>query len=113
VCWPTARSTASGNQTFLRQIVGADSSIPAVATTRGTRTWQLQGVRAQMRADFPVAPSRQRALIASIFSAPKRNRSARAAGRSSATQQVQAVLLGIAFTVYRLRLRSSSALLIC
>lgn len=44
--------------------------------------------------------------------ATKRTRSARAAGRSSATQQTQALLLGIAFTVYRLRLRRHFALLL-
>jgi hypothetical protein len=90
------------NHTFIRQIVGADSIIPA---KRGKRTWHLHGVRAQMRADFPAGPYRQRALIESVFSATKRKLSARAAGRSSATQQVQALLLGIAFNVYRLRLR--------
>jgi hypothetical protein len=92
-------------QSFIRQIIGADSSIPAVATKRGKKTWHLHGIRAQMRANFPAARYRQRALIESVCSATKRKLSARAAGRSSATQQVQALLLGIAFTVYRLRVR--------
>ncbi len=95
--------------TFIRQIVGADRSIPA---TRGKKTWRLHGVRAQLRADFPAAPYRQRALIESVFSATKRTLSARAAGRSSRPQQTQALLLGIAFTVYRLRLRRHFALLL-
>lgn len=58
-----------------------------------------------MRADFPAVAYRQRALIESVFSATKRKLSARAAGRSSRTQQTQALLLGIAFNLYRLRLR--------
>lgn len=64
-----------------------------------------------MRANFPAVPYRQRALIESVFSATKRKLSARTAGRSSATQQVQALLLGIAYNVYRLRLRCHFALL--
>jgi hypothetical protein len=88
------------NHTFIRQVVGADSSIPA---KRGKRTWHLHGIRAQMRADFPAAPYRQRALVESVFSAAKRKLSARAAGRSSGMQERQALLLGVAFNLYRLR----------
>jgi hypothetical protein len=88
------------HHTFIRRIVGADSIIPA---KRGKQTWQLHGIRAQMRADFPAAPYRQRALIESVFSAAKRKRSARAAGRSSPMQERQALLLGVAFNLYRLR----------
>ena len=40
------------NHTFIRQVVGADSIIPA---KRGKKTWRLHGARAQMRADFPIA----------------------------------------------------------
>jgi hypothetical protein len=65
-----------------------------------------------MRANFPAVPYRQRALIESVFSATKPKLSARAAGRSSATQQVQALLLGGAFTIHRLRLRRHLALLL-
>lgn len=93
------------NPTFTRQIVDADSIIPA---KRGKRTWRLHGMRAQMRADFPAALSRQRALIEAVFSATKRTRSARAAGRSADTQQTQALVLGVAFHLYRLRLRPLS-----
>jgi hypothetical protein len=88
------------NHSFIRQIVGADSIIPA---KRGKQTWRLHGVRAQMRAAFPATRYRQRALIESVFSATKRKLSARAAGRSSQTQVRQALLLGIAFNLYRLR----------
>lgn len=89
------------NHTFIRQVVGATSIIPA---KRGKPTWRLHGVRAQMRANFPAAPYRQRSGIESVFSATKRKLSARAAGRLSCTQQAQALLLGIAFNLYRLRL---------
>jgi hypothetical protein len=50
-------------------------------------------VRAQMRADFPAVPYRQRALVESFFSAVKRKLSARAAVRSPATQQANYALL--------------------
>jgi hypothetical protein len=96
------------NHTFIRQIVGATSTIPA---KRGKQTWRLSGVRAQMRVDFPSVPYRQRALVESVFSAAKRKLSARAAGRSSRTQERQALLLGIAFNLYCLRLRLPFALL--
>ena len=90
------------NHTFIRQVVGADSIMPA---KRGKKTWRLHGIRAQMRADFPAVPYRQRALIESVFSATKRKLSARAPGHSSLTQQTQALVLGIAFNLYRLRVR--------
>jgi hypothetical protein len=112
-CAPMRRVLADGefaserNHTFIRQVVGADRLIPA---KRGKKTWHLPGVRAQMRANFPAAPYCQRALIESVFSATKRKRSARAAGRSSCTQQAQALLLGIACNIYRLRLRLPFAL---
>jgi hypothetical protein len=85
---------------FIRQVVGADRSIPA---KRGKQTGHLQGVRAQMRADFPAVPKRPRALIESVFSATQRTLSARAAGRSAPTHERQALLLGVAFTLSRLR----------
>jgi hypothetical protein len=58
-----------------------------------------------------VEPYRQRSLIESVFiesvfiesvfSATKRKISARASGRSAATQQRQALLLGVTFNLYR------------
>lgn len=96
------------NHTFIRQVIGADGIILA---KRGRKPWRLHGVRAQMRADFPATHYRQRALIESVFSATNRKLSARAAGHSSATQQVQALLLRIAYNVYRLRLRLPFAFL--
>src|SRR5262249_40276441 len=70
---------------------------------RGKATWHLHGIRAQMRAAFPSQLYRQRAIVESVFSAAKRKLSACAPGRSSPTQERQALLLGIAFNVYRLR----------
>ncbi len=48
---------------------------------------------------------RQRAKIESIFSAVKRKLSSRAPARSLATQIRQALLLGLAYNIYRLRHR--------
>jgi hypothetical protein len=45
------------NHTFIRQVLRADSIIPA---KRGKKTWRLPGVRAQMRADFSAARYRPR-----------------------------------------------------
>jgi hypothetical protein len=54
---------------------------------------------------FRKKPYRQRAQIASIFSAVKRQLSSRAPGRRLATQIRQALLLGLAYNLYRLRHR--------
>lgn len=81
---------------------GARSIIPA---TRGKRTWQIQGIRAQMRRRFPQKQYRQRALIESVFSAVKRKLSQKAPGRSLETQCLQALLLGVTYNLYRLRVR--------
>ena len=88
------------NHTYVRQQLGAQSVIPA---KRGKKTWKLRGVRAQMRADFPRPLYRRRALVETVFSAVKRKLSARAPGRSLPTQTRQALLLGLAFNLYRLR----------
>jgi hypothetical protein len=84
----------------IRDQLGADSIIPA---TRGTSPWQLHGIRAQMRAHFPTARYRQRALVESVFSAAKRKLSSRAPGRLPLTQHLQVLLLGLAYDLYRLR----------
>jgi hypothetical protein len=52
---------------------------------------------------FPRAAYRQRALNETVFSVIKRKLSARAPGRSRATQCRQALLLGLAYDIYRLR----------
>ncbi len=64
-----------------------------------------------MRANFPAVPFRQRVLIESILSPTRRKVLARTAGHSFATQQVQVqvLLLGVAFNLYRLRMRLAFA----
>jgi hypothetical protein len=59
----------------------------------------------QMFRVFPKKPYRQRSKIASVFSAVKRKLSSRAPGRSLTTQIHQALLLGLAYNIYRLRHR--------
>jgi hypothetical protein len=71
------------NHQHIRQTLQAQSVIPA---KRGSAQWHLQGIRAEMRQDFPVHRYRRRALIESLISAVKRKLSARAPGRSLATQ---------------------------
>lgn len=90
------------NHRFIREVLGADSIIPA---KRGKATWRLRGIRGQMRAAFPQQLYRRRALLETIFSVAKRKLSARAPGRSLATQRLQALLLGVAYNLYRLKLR--------
>jgi hypothetical protein len=46
---------------------------------------------------------RRRALVESVFSALKRKLSARVLGRSLETQRIQALLLGLAYNLYRLK----------
>ena len=55
-----------------------------------------------MRTDFPTARYSQRALAESVISAVKRKLSARAPGRLLETQCRQALLLGLAYDIYRL-----------
>jgi hypothetical protein len=55
-----------------------------------------------MRENFPRKQDCRRSLIESIFSAVKRKLSCRAPGRAIATQVRQALLLGLAFNLYRL-----------
>ena len=88
------------NHRFIRETLGATSAIPA---TRGKPTWHLHGIRAQMRRRFPRALYRQRALVESVISAAKRKLSDRAPGRSPLTQHLQALVLGLAYDVYRLK----------
>jgi hypothetical protein len=55
-----------------------------------------------MRQAFPAHLYGRRALIESLIAAVKRQRSARAPGRSLVTPWLQALLLGIADNIYRL-----------
>jgi IS5 family transposase len=88
------------NHQHIRQTLQAHSVIPA---KRGGANWKIQGVRAEMREDFPVDLYGRRALIERLISAVKRKLSARAPGRSLQTQCLQALLLGIAYNIYRVR----------
>jgi hypothetical protein len=97
---PMPSSTAKRNHRHIRQQIGAQSIIPA---KRGKPGWKLHGVRAQMRAAFPGELYRQRVHAETVFSAVKRKLSAKAPGRSLATQRKQALLLGLAYNIYKLR----------
>ena len=86
------------NHTFCRQQLNANSVIPAKRFTSRRAT----GVRGEMRENFPRDIYGKRSLIESVFSAIKRKLSGRAPGRTIATQSRQALLLGLAFNLYRL-----------
>ncbi len=88
------------NHRHIHDQLGADSIIPA---KRGKPSWQLHGIRVQMRANFPTARYRQRALVESIFSAAERKLSSRAPRRLPATQRLQVLLLVLAYDIYRVR----------
>ena len=88
------------NHRHVRERLAATSVIPA---RRGKATWHVQGYRAKMRATFPRHLYRRRAPVESVFSAVKRKLSARAPGRSLEMQRMQALLLGLAYNLYRLR----------
>lgn len=92
------------NHRFCREQLNADSVIPA---KRGKKSWNIHGVRAQMRADFPRARYARRSLIETVFSVAKRKLSCRAPGKTVFTQVRQALLLGITYNLYRLRLTSA------
>ena len=87
------------NHQHIRQQLGAQSIIPPKRSKAG---WKLTGVRAQMRSNFPAELYRQRVQAESVFSAIKRKLSSRAPGRSLATQRKQALLLGLAYNIYKL-----------
>ena len=87
------------NHLYIRQTLRARSVIPA---KRDKKTGCLHGVRAAMRRAFPRQPYRRRALIETVFSTVQRKLSARAPGRSLFMQLRQALLLGLAYNLYRL-----------
>ena len=95
-----AEFDSEANHEHIRQRLGAKSIIPARRRGVPNGTFRNQMFRA-----FPKKPYRQRAKIESIFSAVKRKLSSRAPGRSLATQIRQALLLGLAYNLYRLRHR--------
>jgi hypothetical protein len=88
------------NHTFCRQQLQANSVIPA----KRRSSCRASGVRLQMRENFPTEQYGKRSLIETVFSVVKRKLSCRAPGRTIHTQSRQALLLGLAFNLYRLRL---------
>jgi len=88
------------NHQHLRQRLGAQSSIPA--RRRGVPNG---AIRNQMFRAFPKNRTVNAPRSKSLFSAVKRKLSSRAPGRSLATQIRQALLLGLAYNLYRLRHR--------
>ena len=88
------------NHRFVREEIGAESVIPA---RRGKREWRKRGIRAQMAKAFPQHLYRRRALVETVFSVVKRKLSSRAPGRSLEAQRRQALLLGLAYNLYRLK----------
>jgi hypothetical protein len=86
------------NHTFCRQHLKVDSIIPAKRFTSRRAT----GVRGQMRENFPRDRYARRSLIETAFSVAKRKLPCRAPGRTIATQTRQALLLGVAYNLYRL-----------
>jgi hypothetical protein len=87
------------NHKHIREVHHMQSIIPA---KRGKKTWHLKGIRAQMKNNFPAKKYRQRNLIETVFSVVKRKLSTRAPGRSLATQAMQALILGLAYYLYKL-----------
>jgi hypothetical protein len=87
------------NHRYIREQLGAESIIPP---KRSKPSWKITGVRAQMRSAFPAERYRQRVHAETVFSAIKRKLSARAPGRSLQTQRKQALLLGLAYNIYKL-----------
>jgi hypothetical protein len=87
------------NHRHIREVHHMKSIIPA---KRGKKTWKLKGVRAQMKSKFPSKKYSQRNLIETVFSTVKRKLSTRAPGRSLLTQALQALILGLAYNLYRL-----------
>jgi Transposase DDE domain/Transposase domain (DUF772) len=86
------------NHTFCREQLQAQSIIPA----KRRSSCRASGVRLQMRENFPAKQYGKRSLIESVYSAVKRKLSCRAPGRTLHTQSRQALLLGLAFNLYRL-----------
>jgi hypothetical protein len=83
------------NHTYIRKQLGVQSVIPA---KHGKETWQIRGVRAEMRRAFPRRLYR-RALVEAPFFTVKRKLSARALGHSLCMQKRQALLLGLRFNL--------------
>lgn len=87
------------NHKHIREVHHMKSIIPA---KRGKKTWHLKGIRAQMKSKFPAKKYCQRNLIETVFSVVKRKLSTRAPGHSLPTQAMQALILGLAYNLYKL-----------
>jgi hypothetical protein len=87
------------NPKHIREVHHMQSIIPA---KRGKKTWKLKGIRAQLKSNFPSKKYCQRSLIETVFSVVKRKLSTRAPGRSLATHAIQALILGLAYNLYKL-----------
>src|SRR6266481_2120714 len=95
-----AEFDSEANHQHIRQRCGAQSIIPAQprrGIPRGT-------LRSQMYRAFPQKEYGQRAKVETVFSVVKRKLSARAPGRCLSSQIRQALLLGLTYNLYRLRL---------
>lgn len=92
------------NHVYIHDVLAAQSAIPARRHGPQRPRTRLAGPhRRQMARAFPDAAYRRRALSETIFSVVKRKLSPRAPGRSLATQCCQALLLGLAYDIYRLK----------
>ena len=98
--WPMPSSTASAiTGTSVNRLARRASFRLNEASQAGSFT---ECVRKCGRA-FPAELYRQRVHAETVFSAVKRKLSAKAPGRSLATQRKQALLLGLAYNIYKLR----------
>lgn len=88
------------SHTFCRQQLQAKSALPA----KRRSTCTASSVRFEMRKNFPIEQYGKRSPIETVFSAVKSRHSCRALGRTIHTQSRQALLLGLAFNLSRLRL---------
>src|SRR6266404_3646701 len=98
-----AEFDSEANHRPIRQRWRAQSIIPA-QPRRGVPQGTLRG---QMYRNFPQKPYGPRAKVETVFSVVKRKLSARAPGRRLVLQVRQALLLGLTYNLYRLRLRST------
>jgi hypothetical protein len=98
------------NHQYIHRVLGAESAIPVRRHGAPRPGTPVSGVyRARMARRFPKTAYGQRAISESVFSAVKRKLSPKAPGRSLATQCRQALVLGLAYNVYRLKPCSSAA----
>jgi hypothetical protein len=96
-----AEFDSEANHQYIRQRWRAHSIIPA----NPRRGVPQAAFRRQMYLAFPQKPYGQRAKVETIFSVVKRKLSSRAPGRCLASQIRQALLLGLAYNLYRLKCR--------